>query len=746
MYKISQGLNLFQHLKDFFNLFRTAEFSKGIRFAVAAIVPLLVTAYFGVIEIGMAMAIGVLLTSPSDVPGSLRRRVIGVSLSVVIAVFATLVIGFSLTHPAIFIPVLVLLTFHFSMISVFGFRASLIAFSGLFAVVLSMAQVASEGGIILHSLWIGAGGVWYLLFSLTLHYLLRRRETDQLLAEAFELTADYLKIRARLMGEKGENREKLEKEVFDLQTAINEKHELIREMLITRRRNFGRSGMVRKRLLIFMELVDILELSMANPVNYQRMEELFVEHPEKIGLVKDWSFIMAENLKMIAGVMLGKKNSGDNESLHLKKAEVWQNFEAFATSARSSEENEVLLVYKNLLNFKEKQYQKILSIERLLKEWEENKEFRIIRKDAAKFLTTPDYNLKTLQEHLDLKSPIFRHSLRLTVTLVIGYAIGNFFAVQNAYWILLTILVIMRPGYALTRDRFKQRLYGTIIGGAVAVSLVLLIRNQVVYGILAVISLILAHSMIQRNYKTAAAFITLNVVFVYSLLRPDVLQVIQYRVLDTAVGAGLAFLGAKFLWPTWEYSVIQNFIRESIKANSNFIKEIEAFYRNKSSLPASYRLARKHAFLAMGDLNAAFQRMAQEPGTEKGHLEATFKIVSLNQEFLSGAASLGTFIRSHPTTEASEHFRNYMTAIRQNLEASEGIMASDFLELSEAIRNAERFYEDLYEKLLGMNREINRREKKAVRERLEEVQLLMDRLKWLLEISDSIKKQQALKA
>ena len=402
----------------------------------------------------------------------------------------------------------------------------------------------------------------------------------------------------------------------------------------------------------------------------------------------------------------------------------------------------MLLVYKNLLNFKEKQYQKVLSIERLLKEWEESQEFRIRRKDAARFLTTPDYNLKTIEDNLDFKSPIFRHSLRLTVAMVIGYAIGNFFEVQNAYWILLTILVIMRPGYALTRDRFKQRLYGTIIGGAVAVTLVLLIRNQVIYGILAVICLVLAHSMIQRNYKTAAAFITLNVVFVYSLLQPNVLQVIQFRVLDTAVGAGLAFMAAKFLWPTWEYATIQNFIRESIKANLEFIKEVEAYYLNKRSLPASYRLARKKAFLAMGDLNAAFQRMAQEPKSEKKHLEETFRIVSLNQELLSATASLGTFMRSHPTTEASAHFRNYMAAIQQNLEASEANKVQDKNSFSEEIRWAERYYERLFKRLL--NEEEG--EKKLIRERLEEVQILMDRLKWLLEISDNIKKFQVKKA
>ena len=738
MQETSLLLNPYRQLLSFFELLRTAEFSKGLRFAGAAIIPLLVTSLLERLDIGIAMAVGVLLTSPSDVPGSLRRRVIGISFSVVVAVMATMIAGFAVALPLLFVPVLVLLIFHLSMISVFGFRASLISFSGLLAVVLSMAQVAAEGGILYHALWIGMGGIWYLLFTLLLHYLLRRRETDQLLAETFDLTAQYLEIRAQLMAQKCGKREELEKELFVLQTSINEKHEVIREMVITRRRNFGRSGMVRKRLLIFIELVDILELGMANPVNYPRMRELFANHEEKITLIQDWNVIMASRLRTIADGFRNRRIPTTKDELQLKRKEVLKSFRAFEFSAVDSDGQETLSVYRNLLAFKEKQYQKILSIERLMKEWEGNEELKLRRKDAAKFLTTPDYSIKALQDNLDLKSPIFRHSLRLTVIMVLGYAVGEFFAVQNAYWILLTVVVIMRPGYALTRDRFKQRLYGTLIGGAVAVSLVFLIRSQVVYGILAVISLVLAHAMIQRNYKTAAAFITLNVVFVYSLLRPDVLQVIEFRMLDTTIGAGLALLGAKFLWPTWEYVTIRNFIYESIRTNTEFIKEVEAFYYNKESLPSSYRLTRKKAFLAMGDLNAAFQRMTQEPKTDKAHLEETFRLVSLNQEFLSATASLGTFIRSNSTTKASAHFKNYMAAIKANLETSGEMKQRGSEGISEKIKEAAMFYENLYQELLNLER-IDR-EKETVRARIQEVQILMDRLKWLLEVSEGIKR------
>ena len=730
-------MNLYRELQSFFTLLKTAEFSKGIRFAVAAIVPLLVTGRIEELQIGIAMAVGVLLSSPSDVPGSLRRRLIGVSLSIGIAVLATIITGFSLIHPAFFVPVLVLQIFHYSMISVFGFRASLISFSGLMAVVLSMAQVSAEGGILLHAFWIGMGGLWYLLFSLLFHYFLRRRETDKLLAEVFELTAEYLEIRSKLIGLQCENRDELEKELFVLQTSINEKHEIIREMVITRRKNFGRSGMLRKRLLIFMEMVDVLELSMANPVNYARLTTLFAAHEEKVKLIQEWSEVMAQHLRMYARGPGQTISRSQEELLHAKRQEAWKTYREFEVSSKLSGEEEVLLIFRNFLVFKEKQYQKVLSVKRLMKEWKGTEKNKLRRKDAVKFLTTPDYNFKTLQDNLDLKSPIFRHSIRLTVVMVTGFFFGELFAVQNAYWILLTVVVIMRPGYALTRDRFKQRLYGTLIGGAVAVGLVFLVRSQVVYGVLAVISLVLAHSMIQRNYKTAAAFITLNVVFVYSLLRPNVLEVIEYRVLDTVVGAGLAFLGAKFLWPTWEYTIIQNFIRESIKANLEFIKEIEEYYKQKAALPSSYRLARKKAFLAMGDLNAAFQRMAQEPRTEKKQLDETFRIVSLNQEFLSAAVSLGTFIRSHETTKASEHFASYLKAIKMNLTAS--IETGNYRDLnySEEISDAALFYENLYQELLDLDKEEDHN-KDGVRERLQEVQILMDQLKWLLEVSEGL--------
>ncbi|MGB7842342.1 MAG: FUSC family membrane protein, partial [Salinimicrobium sp.] len=518
-----------QHITSFFGLLKTGDYAKGIRFGIAAITPLIITGYFDAIVLGIPMTVGVLLSSPSDVPGSFHRRMVGVSFSVLMAVLAAIIAGYAARAGFFFVPVLALLIFMFSMISVYGFRASLISFSGLFSVVLSLANVSSKSSVLEHALLIGLGGVWYLGLIAVMHWLRRKKETEALLAEAFELTADYLEARNNLLIEEASKEEQYQKELFDLQINLNEKHETLRELVISRRRNFGRSRVVRKKLLIFMELVDILELGMANPVNPEKMRELFREQEDRLEPVREWNNLMAIQLRRIAEVWNNERSYVPNKKLLAQKEKVWTSFQELEKMAKLPEERNSLVVYRNLLVFKEKQFQKILSIERLLRDWEGRIDFKPRRKDAARFLTTQDYDFKTLIDNLDFKSPIFRHSLRLTVTLVAGFFLGKIFDFQNSYWILLTTLVIMRPGYALTHDRFKQRLYGTLVGGGIAVSIVFLVQNRTVYGILAVICLVLAFSMIQKNYKTAAAFITLNVVFVYSLLRPDVLEVIQFR-------------------------------------------------------------------------------------------------------------------------------------------------------------------------------------------------------------------------
>jgi uncharacterized membrane protein YccC len=330
---------------------------------------------------------------------------------------------------------------------------------------------------------------------------------------------------------------------------------------------------------------------------------------------------------------------------------------------------------------------------------------------------------------------------------MVGFTIGAYFSLQNAYWILLTIIVIMRPNYGLTKERSKQRILGTLIGGVIATGIVLLIQDTKVYAVLGILSLIIAFSMVQRNYKTSATFITLSVVFIYALLKPDVLNVIQYRIIDTIIGAGLAAIGNAILWPSWEYFSINSVIGESLKANKEYLFSIQKYYQEKGSVPTSYKLSRKRAFLASGNLSTAFQRMTQEPKSKQMHLDKFYEVVVLNHTFLSSLASMGTYMQNHPTTKASTYFNDYIEGISHNLNIANGLITekgyAETLDSANRIE-AQHYFDHRFESLNSASEDTddnNKLKNISNTEQLQEAQLITSQLKWLYSLSEKIIKR-----
>src|SRR5699024_8345304 len=257
-----------------------------------------------------------------------------------------------------------------------------------------------------------------------------------------------------------------------------------------------------------------------------------------------------------------------------------------------------VVLFRNFLKYQDNQIEKIGNIECLLHKRNNRKLLPLKNEDVQSLLTKQSYALKLIFENFNFRNSIFRHSLRLAVSAMLGYGIGWFFELEKPYWILLTIIVIMRPTYGLTKTRFKNRVIGTLIGGAAAVGLVLLIHNKTFYAILAILTLIIAYSMIRRNYKAAAAFVTINVVFTYALLQTEVFSVIQFRVRETLIGAVLAIAG-NTLWPSWEIRSLEKTLVETLEANRIYLKNIAEFYTVKNEISPTYKLSRKKAFLAL---------------------------------------------------------------------------------------------------------------------------------------------------
>ena len=654
------------NFREFLLFLKSTDFSKAIIVGIALTLPVVIGLKFGFVEIAIALAFGAFWSSPSDVSGSFKHKRNGILFSILLIIIVSFIGGYLNFNTLLLIPVLGVLTFSISYIAVFGFRASLISFSGLLALVLSFAHDAERLATYEYAFFIGLGGLWYLLLATIWHKINPKGQTEELLTKTYQLTAQFLEIRGKLIDPQS-NRETLQKQLLELQADINDNHETLREILISSRKSSGRSIYESKRLLVFVQLIDMLETALANPVHYDKMDQFLSKQPEFVEKFQKLLFEMSNQLLLISEARQHVKKIPSNKPL-LDCFQTLKNKIADLKSTSETENYEDFLMLQNLLEYQENQIEKIQKIKWLLAN-PNPRDIKFIKKDVAKrFVTTQDYNPAILIRNFSFKSAIFKHALRLSVAVMIGYGIGVLFDFQNPYWILLTLIVIMRPSYGLTKTRSKERIIGTLIGGAIAIAVVFITQNTYVYAILGLGSLVIALSMIQKNYKTAATFITLSVVFIYALISPDVLTVIQFRIIDTLIGAGVATLAILFLWPAWEFMDIKSSIEKSVLANKSYLSEIITFYEKKGKRPTSYKLSRKMAFLEMSNLSAAFQRMTQDPKSKQKNLEKVYELVVLNQTFLSSLASLSTYIQNHPTTEASSRFSTAGMHIDENLE------------------------------------------------------------------------------
>jgi uncharacterized membrane protein YccC len=83
--------------------------------------------------------------------------------------------------------------------------------------------------------------------------------------------------------------------------------------------------------------------------------------------------------------------------------------------------------------------------------------------DLTPFLTQQRYSIGILLANLRWTSPTFRYALRVAMAISVGLVSAGC-PTSHGYWTALTIAVILKPSFSMTRQRRADRLIGTLIG------------------------------------------------------------------------------------------------------------------------------------------------------------------------------------------------------------------------------------------------------------------------------------------
>jgi uncharacterized membrane protein YccC len=218
--------------------------------------------------------------------------------------------------------------------------------------------------------------------------------------------------------------------------------------------------------------------------------------------------------------------------------------------------------------------------------------------------------LSTLRANLTRHSVAFRHAVRCAVVLTLAFAISRYYALPHGYWLPMTAAIVLRPDFAATFNFGLLRVVGTVLG-LMLTTLVLRLTPDVVWAHVAVMGVLCVafRYLAGAHYGIAVAALTGTVVVLLSFEGVDPFSAMSDRVLNTALGSGLALL-AYLLWPTWERHRARSALSDMLCAYAEYMESLvePAASRTRYEVRAATRTARTNA-------QASLDRMVAEPGT-----------------------------------------------------------------------------------------------------------------------------------
>jgi uncharacterized membrane protein YccC len=258
--------------------------------------------------------------------------------------------------------------------------------------------------------------------------------------------------------------------------------------------------------------------------------------------------------------------------------------------------------------------------------------------DAPLPLAAPS-PLIVLRGNLTLRSAGLRHALRIAVTTAAAAVIGPLADLGHAYWVTLTVVVILKPTYGATMARGLQRVVGSVLGALLAALLVSVVTSAT--GMLAVlaVSTTLTFTLLPLNYGLYTLFLTPVIVLLLDLGQPGTFSVALDRALDSMIGGALAFLGGYLLWPTSERLRLTETLAAAAEALRTFVAAALGVYLGASD-PDRLRSAGAGATLAVANADAALQRLVTEPARRRGDVTVAFAFVAAVRRLYSETSAL----------------------------------------------------------------------------------------------------------
>ncbi|QCK15387.1 FUSC family protein [Mangrovivirga cuniculi] len=524
----------------------------------------------------------------------------------------------------------------------------MLSFSGYLSIMLglSFSNRLESGEVLNHFIGVSAGEILYIIYAIIVYQLYKPSLINKKLADLLNVTADYFDLRLKYLKSEKVNEEEVLYNLAQFQSGLNPKYDDIRDLLLKERMDLFRSERHYERsLFIFIELIEMFELALITHFDPKKYRSLKSDFPGVDALERVVGKMPEILRNTSVCIKKGKLTSFDIPQFKKEMDSLRSELEKAKSNALSPDKTIADYRFINRFNiYLNHQIKKISRISLLAAGEKEKVDMDFDPGRIDKFIPPRKLSIDAFLSNLTLDSSYFRYALRMAITSVIGYVMAGFLDFQNPNWVLLTILVIMKPGYSITKNRLTQRIIGTIIGALIVLPLTFLEINPLAGILLMGIAFFFAFNFLPRDYVKATLFFTLFVLLLFGVLTGLNTEIIFYRVIDTIFGGILCFISIRVIFPFWEHKSMPVFINELWQSNKNFAFYILHSLDKESIDKTTYRELRKDTYVKMSNVISSYNRLITDPAQKRKIESNSYKLIMNNYAFMILASSIGVYL------------------------------------------------------------------------------------------------------
>jgi uncharacterized membrane protein YccC len=495
-------------------------------------------------------------------------------------------------------------------------------------------------------------------------------------------------------------------------------------------------------VLSFLDLVDLFDSMMASQPNYRIMQTALPNHP----ILQAFQALlqeMATALQQTGQAFTEGKPMAPSKAIPNKLYALNQLFEETRQQELDKDSIEAFITLRHALDAIEDMVEKLLKLQHYSTY---HRNIRMDRNvDYQRFVVPSYFSGRLLLHNVSWQSNVFRFSIRMMVAMVAGYLVSLYLPLGHAYWVLLTIVVILKPAYAITRQRNIDRLLGTLAGVILGAALLYLTANTYLLLAFMLVAMLLSFSFWRHRYFWSVLTLTIFIVIAMHLLHPgNFTLLIKDRLIDTAIGSVIAFVFTLLIPPVWEKIHLPKLAAAALSHMHSYFYYVSGIFRNEPILMAEYKLHRKQVYVSLANFSDAFQRMTNEPKQMQDKAAYWQQLVVSTHVFTSHTAALFTEIQALTENDSWHEFQPIAQQITDRLMASQQLLLNEIplpQAADEPILNDLHIRRQVKALMVQRKKELEAGQMEtSTKQQLVKLKSVLDQLDMLLQLSTDIKK------